>query len=91
MTKRKAEAQNTTSAPTQLSFLTASTDKRKSRMVSIRLDEALYVEFQQAAEQAAAAGYELSMTHVVHRAIRMALDEAYSLAANTERTDLGTK
>lgn len=68
-------------APAQMTFLTPSTNKRKSRMVSVRVDEELFLQFQEAAGKAEAAGYELSMTTLVHSAIRMALDEVARVQA----------
>lgn len=62
-------------APAEMTFLTPATNKRKSRMVSIRVDEDLLLQFHAAAEKAGEAGYDLSMTTLVHSAIRMALDE----------------
>ena len=73
MSNRKANTSATKSAP--MTFLTPATNKRKARMVSVRVDDELLTQFQQAATKAEAAGYELSMTTLVHNAIRMALDE----------------
>lgn len=67
--------------PVQMTFLTQATNKRKTRMVSVRIDEELLLQFQEAATKAEAAGYELSMTTLVHSAIRIALDEVGSIQA----------
>ena len=64
-----------------MTFLTPSTNKRKAKMVSVRVDEDLLAQFQEAATKAEAAGYELSMTTLVHNAIRMALDEVAKMQA----------
>lgn len=68
-------------APTQMTFLTPATNKRKTRMVSIRVDEDLMTQFQEAAAKAETAGYELSMTTLVHHAIKMAMDEVAMVQA----------
>lgn len=64
----------------QLNFLTKSSDKRKTKMVSVRIDEDLLNQFQNAASTAEAAGYALVMTDVVTNAIQMAVSEVASLA-----------
>lgn len=67
--------------PGQIAFLTPAANKRKAKMVSIRIDEDLLQQFQQAAVKAEAAGYELSMTTLVHHAIGMAMDEVERVTA----------
>lgn len=85
MTARKATPEVKITSPAQLSFLVPTSNKRKTRMVSIRVDEALLDEFQEAASKADAAGYELSMTNVVHGAIRMAIDQTKKLKASASQ------
>ena len=83
MSTRKATASQG-KAPGQMAFLTPAANKRKAKMVSIRVDEELLQQFQQAAVRAEAAGYELSMTALVHHAIRMALDEVERVTSEPE-------
>lgn len=80
MSTRKATPSHT-NAPVQMTFLTPATNKRKARMVSVRVDEELFLQFQEAAAKAEAVGFELSMTTLVHNAIRMALDEVGKMQA----------
>lgn len=81
MSSRKA-----TTAPVQMTFLTPATNKRKARMVSVRVDENLFLQFQEAVGKAEAAGFELSMTTLVHNAIQMALDEVGQMKAEPVTT-----
>jgi antitoxin component of RelBE/YafQ-DinJ toxin-antitoxin module len=69
-----------------MTFLTPAANKRKSKMVSVRIDEDLLAQFQEAAAKAEAAGYELSMTTLVHNAIRMALSEVAAVKVEATST-----
>lgn len=58
-------------------FLTPKQNKGKGKMMSARIDEALYNDFQRAVELAERNDYDLSYTRVVERALQDAIDEVY--------------
>lgn len=79
MARSKANGSAQAQKPSQLTFLTKASDKRQTRMVSVRIDEGLLSEFQTAASRAISAGYALNMTDVVTNAIQMAVAEVAGL------------
>ncbi|MDR6775725.1 hypothetical protein [Azospirillum sp. BE72] len=68
-----------------MNFLLPLSDKGKSKMISCRIDEALYNAFQDAAERAEGRGLgRLSITHVVEQAMRMAISQVNGSATQQE-------
>ena len=88
MTKRAKSSASDGNANQTPMFLTEMSSRRNTKMVSVRIDEALHDRFKKASELAEKNGYDLSMTTVVHKALEMAVNEAHRLAPTQEEMPL---